>query len=343
MHQACLAWFIGAALLGPVAAQTVDLAVAAKKGDRAAFVYTQSARQAIDLAGQEMTAAQDLAQELDLTVLDVGADGTLTVEFRVARIRGSVQMPTVDPVAFDSKPAAGRQAGEPGAAAEEPSDAVDMPVAAALDTLVRALVDRAFTATVERDGTVVKVAGASEAIDAAKAKAGDGAAVLHGLLTEDGMKRMVAAAFGERPKAAIAAGDGWDGRTQADRGRSIPTIHKPKFTLAKVDAGEAEITVAGAIELLQPAAEVEGEGEAAAAAAARRQMLANAKIENATIAGAVALSRRDGFVLRAEVKSAWDVKGLETPDGDMRIAVTSTTTCVRQPRDSERAKPAAGK
>ena len=349
MKRIYLPLFLFSAILAPVAAQKVDLKIPAKKGDAAVFVYKQNVSQAIDLGGQQMDMGQAWSQDMSLTVIEVGADGVLTIEVNIARISGSFELPMMGSVDFDSKPAADEKDGKKKEEEEEEDDpmgGMGMPNAAALNKAVRAMVGRTFTAIVDSHGKVKKVDGIQKALEEAKSKSGGGAAMLSSMLSEDTVKQMVEAVFGELPKDAIAAGESWDGEVESDKGRNVPTARKTKLTLAKVDADKAEIAVAGTVDMLKPETKKEGdkpkagEGEEDEAAQAR-QMMENAKIENGKITGTISVSRKDGFVLRSEIKMSMDIKAPSPMGGgDMNIGVTSTTTCERKQPGDENVKPA---
>lgn len=348
MKRIYLPLFLFSAIMAPVAAQKVDLKIPAKKGDAASFVYKQNVSQAIDLGGQQMDMGQAWSQEMALKILEVGADGVLTVEVNIAHISGSFELPMMGSVDFDSKPAADEKDGKKKEEEEEEDDpmgGMGMPNAAALNKAVRAMVGRTFTATVDSQGKVKKVEGIQKALEEAKSKSGGGAAMLSSMLSEDTVKQMVEAVFGELPKGAIAAGESWDGDVESDKGRNVPTARKTKLTLAKVDADKAEIAVAGTVDMLKPEAKKDGEkpkaGEGEDEEAQARQMMENAKIENGKITGTISVSRKDGFVLRSEIKMSMDIKAPSPMGGgDMNIGVTSTTTCERKQPGTETTKPA---
>src|SRR5262245_60903490 len=107
MNRTLLPFAILPSLLTPIAAQAkIDLKVAHQKGDVCALVSKQKQHQSIDAGVQQFEIALDVTHDLLFKVTDVGADGALSVEVSVKRIRGTFEMMgnTID---FDTAPADG--------------------------------------------------------------------------------------------------------------------------------------------------------------------------------------------------------------------------------------------
>ena len=97
-------------LIAPLAAQQVELKFAPKKDAPVWFQRTVKQAQNIDLGGQEMESGGTIDWAYQVLVKSVADDGTVGLEVRIERIKGSISVPMMGDFEFDSatdKPAAG--------------------------------------------------------------------------------------------------------------------------------------------------------------------------------------------------------------------------------------------
>ena len=326
-----------------------DLKTVAKKGDAVAFVSKTHQLQSVDMGGQQFDTGYDSSQEIAIKVVDVGADGTLSVEFEIKRIRGSFDNPGGGTIEFDTAPA------EKGKEHKDDNDddgGMGMPSPAVLGGVFGEVVGKTFTAKVAGNGKVVELAGVDKAVEGALGKAGMAKMMLGGMLNESTFRNLLQSTFGPLPKEPVAVGATWDIDPVQTRG-GVPTTRKLQAKLSKAEDDAAEFQVTGTV--TSAADDAKGgrgaggkEGKEGEGAAKRGDDDANpmrsAKVDNGRIAGTVAVSRKDGFVVRSETKLTMDITMAGPMGGDMKVAVTTTMTLERgKPGPADTKPPAAGK
>jgi hypothetical protein len=347
MNRTLLPFALLPSLLAPIAAQEkLDLKYAHRKGDECALVSKQKQQQTIDLGAQQMEIALDVTHDLQFKIIDVGADGVLSVEVTVKRIRGTFDGGPMmgGAIDFDTAPPAD---GDKSKKDDDDGGGMGMPSAGRVSSALGELCNHQFTVKID-GGQLTEIAGVDKAVKAARKKAGAGAQMLGGLLNEGSMRLLASSAFVALPKNAVAVGDGWDADPVDVKGASIGTTRKIALKLAKADDNSAEINLTGTIESFKagkkdPKAAKKDDDEDDEDAQAR-QMMADAKIKNGKISGNLAYSRKDGFVLNASVKFTMDIE-MPNPMGgdDMKIGVKTTINVGRGKPGPVESKPVESK
>jgi hypothetical protein len=358
MNHVTLPLFVFSVLLAPIAAQKVALKQTAKQGTAAAFVVKNNVNQAIDLGGQQMDMGQNMTHHFTVMVATVAADGTCTVDLNISRIVGSMEMPMMGSIDFDTNPpAAGKDGKE--AKEEEPEDGgmggMGLPSGASIRTALLSFVGKTFTAKMDPHGKVQEVTGVAEALEQAKSKGG-GSMMISNIMDKDAVLQLVEYAFGDLPKDDKAVGESWTG-TETKKRKGMPMKSLTTMTLNKFDGEVAEVAIVGTIasasgpskldaakpdaakpdaakpDAAKPENQTEGDDDDDDETDQARQVMENAKIENGKISGSMLISRKDGLVVRSETKTSMEITAPSPMGGgEMTISVTSTLLV-------ERAKP----
>lgn len=290
------------------------LRTTAKKGASIWLVREQSQSQTIDQGGQEMEIGNSTAFTLHLTIKDVDDKGQLIVETEVVRVQSSVKMGPMGEADFDSaSPATDNDDGGGGGFGPDPKAMAKQPAK---------LVGKKFIAKVDARGKATALEGTAELVDD-KGRSGMGGG-MGSPITEDSLKGLVEAAFGNHPEKPVAVGATWE-ETPKSTGR-MPSQHKVTMTLAKLDDAMFEISAAGTVE--KPSDDKLAELGGESGDEMMREMLKNMSISNGKIVGSQKISRQDGFVLEANHVTSMDVE-METPMGAMSMTVKNTTTTKR--------------
>ncbi len=327
-------------LCASVAAQgEQDLRITTKKGASVWLTQETKMEQAIDMGGQQMDMGNATTYTLQVTVKEVDDKGQLVVEAKIARVLGTMTMPMMGDIEFDSIDQ------KPGDAKEgEEADGMGMPDFDSIGRAMGSLAGNTFIAKVDPFGKVTSIDGIEKALEAARKKAGRmGAQMLGAQLNESAMQRMVESAFGTLPGKPIAVGGTWE-RSEDQKSSRMQVANKMKLTLTKADAEFFEIAATGTIE--KPATEAAGEAKADESdeAKAAREMLSKMKIENGKIAGTAKISRTDGFMVASTSNMSMDMT-MPSPmgGGDMTINQKVTTTTKRTTEEAAMKKAGAAK
>lgn len=318
-----------------------DLRITTKKGASVWLTQETKMEQAIDMGGQQMDMGNSTTYTMQITVKEVGDKGQLVVEAKIARVLGTMTMPMMGDVEFDS---IDQKPGDAKEGAGDEADGMGMPDFDSIGRAMGSLAGNTFIAKVDPFGKVTSIDGIEKALEAARKNAGRmGAQMLGAQLNESAMQKLVESAFGTLPDKPIAVGGTWE-RSEDQKSSRMQVANKMKLTLAKADAESFEITAAGTIE--KPASEAageakEGEGDEAAAA---REMLSKMKIENGKIAGTAKISRTDGFMIASTSNMSMDLT-MPSPmgGGDMTINQKVTTTTKRTTEEAAMKKAGAAK
>jgi hypothetical protein len=325
----------------PLTAQTttqdakVDLSAKLKQGSTVWLVQETRNEQAIDMGGQQMEMGNHTTYTIRAEVTKVGDDGKSTLQVKLVRVAGSMTVPMVGDVEFDSA--------QPAAEGDSEPAMPGMPNLDAIGKAMSAMADTTFTAVVDAHGNVSEVKGFEESLAAARKKAGRvGAQMLGGQLNEGVLSRMVETVVGVRPKEAIAVGTSWE-QTDKQKQQRMEVANKMKLTLNNATAEDFVIGVEGTIE--KPRIEVDkGEGEEEdEGAAMAREMMANMQVKNGKIQGSSKLSRADGFVLESRSVMSMEIHTASPMGGDMIIDNRVTTTVKRTTEAEATKKPGADK
>ncbi|MBL8722803.1 MAG: hypothetical protein JNK49_02090 [Planctomycetes bacterium] len=311
------------AAAAPLCAQDHDLRVATKKGASVWLQQETKMEQAIDMGGQQMDMGNATTTTIQATVVDVDAKGVATVEMKVARIQGSMTLPMMGDVEFDSlNPAP--EAGDGGA------DDFGMPNLDAIGAAMASLAGNTFVVKIDARGEVVSMDGVEKVLDAARKKAGRmGSQMLGGQLNEGNVRRLAESLFGERPEQAVAVGGAWETSEKDKAGRNMQVVQKLKSTLAKASAEAFEVTVAGTVE--KPAGTEPGKaaGDESEESAMAREMMSKMEMKNGKITGSAKYSRTDGFVVESASTMSMSITAPSPMGGDMAIDMTNRTTVKR--------------
>ena len=100
--------------LVPLAAQGEehDLRVTAKKGASLWFTQESKQEQSIDMGGQQMDMGNSTTYTVCTTVKDVDEKGQLVVETKIVRVKGTMTIPMMGDIEFDSADAPADKPGE---------------------------------------------------------------------------------------------------------------------------------------------------------------------------------------------------------------------------------------
>lgn len=290
----------------------VDLRIQAKKGASVWLQQESKQQQLVDMGGQEMEVGQAITTVLQVTVKDVDEKGLMVVETKVARIHGTMTMPMVGDIEFDSaKPEA--DAGEDG------GGGFGMPSPGALAKSQTALAGKTFLAKVDPYGKVASLEGVAELL---KNKGKGNPMAPQNPVTESSLRNLVEGAFGVLPAKPVAVGTAWDHKME--EAGSMPGM-SIKLTLAKVDADSFQITAAGKVD----PPKTDGEQTDP-----RRQMMDSLKVANDKVDGSQRISRQDGFVLDATYTMSMDATMDSPMGGEMSMKIKSVTTTKRTTADA---------
>lgn len=328
-------------LLGLAAAltaqgETHDLRTTTKKGAAVWIAQESKSERAIDMGGQQMDMGSTVTYLLQVTVADVDAKGMMTVEAKIGRVFGTMTVPMMGDIEFDSID----QKADAGPAEE---DGGGMPDPDAIGQAMGSLAGAVFTAKVDPFGQVKSMEGVTKVIDAAQKKAGPmGGQMLGAHLNDSAMEHLVESAFGDLPEQPIAVGGSWQ-RNEDQKASRMNVSNKMKLTLAKHEAESFEITASGTVEKAAVAAEPAKDGEDARAAM-QREMMAQMKIENGKITGTAKISRTDGFLIASSSTISMDMS-MPSPmgGGEMTINQKVTTTTKRTTAEAATKKAGAAK
>jgi len=298
------------ALTATVAAQDpVDLNTNAKAGTTAWFLQVEKNLQTIDMAGQAMETGQTVNNTFRLSVTGVNEDGSRNIELEISRVHGSMAMPMMGELTFDSA-----EDGE-----------VDDPMGVGLGEMVKQMTSIAghtFTAKVDGRGKLV----------GDMMPAGDDAAKKSGKDHVSAAKQLVEAAFGNRPEKALAVGEKWKFDMSDESGR-MPTKNDVEATFAEATDEHFVVKFSGT---MTKGDIPEGDGDEDPM---RAEMLEGMEISNGKMSGDQKLSRKDGLVTSATAKVTADIS-VESPMGSMEMKLNATKTLSRTAAPKKKEAPA---
>jgi len=286
----------------------VDLRLQAKKGASVWLTQETKLQQLIDMGGQEMETGRNVTTVLHLTVKDVDDNGMLLAETKSSHIHGTMTMPTMGDVEFDSVSSV---------LADDDNDDANgfgMPSMGQIAKSQTALAGKSFVAMVGPDGKVASFQGVDELLKAGKG----GNPMAQAGPTEAELRTLVESSFGHPPEKPLAIGASWDHKVK--EGGGMPSVTM-KLTLAKVESDAFEVTSTGTIE--EPK---KGEGDANDP---RQKMMESLKISNSKATGLQRISRQDGFVLDSAQTVSMDATMDSPMGGEMSMKVKATTSVKR--------------
>ena len=317
----------------------VGLQIQAAKDQTFYFKTSTKMEQAIDMGGQPMDMGNEVHQTVSLKVLDLDAQGNLQVEWLVHSIRGSMTLPMLGDVTFDSTKKPEETDG---------GDVPGMPNVAGIGKAMTMLAGKKLGAKISRSGDVSGVTGVEELLAAARKEAGGmGAQMLGGTLNEGAIRHQIQNLVGTLPTDAQAVGGTWQRSNLRQGSRGMTMRVEMASKLDQVTAEQVQISSTGTLAIAQPAAAAaKPEAEEDEATAMQREMMSKMKLENGKVKGTETVSRKDGFVLKASGDMAMDLT-VPSPmgGGEMKIAQKITTTVERTTAAQmlPAAKPEAGK
>ena len=286
-----------------------DLKIAAKKGGTVWLVIEEKQEQSIDMGGQQMDVENTTNRTMQFVIKDVDDKGNLIVEVKIARIHGSMTMPMMGDIEFDSAKKTEGEEEDEGGMGFSPG---------AITKAITALAGKSYVAKIDAFGKVASLEGVAELIkEQSQGPRGMGG----GAASEVQFKQYVESAFGTLPQKPTAQGATWD-RTNDEKAGGITMQTKLQLTLAKVDAESFEITATGTL----AAAGVQGEEKADAGdeEKAMREMMKNMKVKNGKVSGTQRVSRQDGFVIEASNTTQMDIDMPGPMGGDMSMSIKTT-------------------
>ncbi|HZN37828.1 MAG TPA: DUF6263 family protein [Planctomycetota bacterium] len=322
-------------LTTPLVCQSADekaaennLKIAAKKGSTVWLLLEEKQEQTMDMGGQQMEMGNTTTRTLQLEVKDVDDKGNLVVEVKIARIHGSMTMPMMGDIEFDStKKTEGEEEDAGGMGGFSPG---------AMTKAMTALAGKSFVAKVDAFGKVASLEGVAELLK----DANQGPGMRRGGGSESQFKQYVESAFGPLPQKPIAQGATWD-RVDDEDAMGVTMQTKLQLTLAKIDADGFEITATGTVGLSPvQKPEEKAAGEADEREAAMREMMKNMKVKNGKISGTQRVSRQDGFVIESSNTTTMDVDMPGPMGGEMSMSVKTTLKCKRTTAEAAMPKPA---
>jgi len=306
------------AIAVPLAAQEHDLRLRATAGSSIWYEQSSTQSQTLDMGGQVMETRNVMRLTAHVTVKDVGADGLITVEAVLARVRGSFDIPQLGESEFDSIDDAGKNVGKQDDT-EPADDGMGMPDFDAIGRAAAGLAGTKLIARLDAYGKVKSIDGLEKALEAMSKRAGRmGSGMLESAFNENSMEDLIESAFGIRPDKPLAVGSSWDKSETNDVGPG--TAAKVKFTLARVTDKAFQVSVTGTVE--KPEAEdKEPAADETEQEAMMREMRAQMKIENGKVAGNSLVSREDGFIIEATSETTMDMSMPGPFGGDIEVKV----------------------
>lgn len=297
-----------ASLSLPLAGQDQhDLRLHLRAGDQQCFQHSTRRQQTTEVRGQELVIETRIEHTLALAITAVAADGTVQAQLTVVRTQGSMTLPPVGEVAFDS------------ASTEEPD-------AQGIGPAMCAFAGRTYGLQVAGNGEVLAVQGAAEALAAAKRHAfGTGAQLLGGQIDAAMLQAVAQSLFGLLPKAPVAVGGDWPHEVKTDL-RGTPLLTRLRYRLEQVDGKTAKLASSATISTPE----------------AKPDQLRMVKGE---MRGTEIVALPQGLIESAERESTTELVG-PSPLGDGELAIhgVNTTKVKRLPPEAAQLpKPAAGK
>lgn len=314
-------------LIAPLAAQQVELKFAPKKDAPVWFQRTVKQAQNIDLGGQEMESGGTIDWAYQVLVKSVADDGTVGLEVRIERIKGSISVPMMGDFEFDSatdKPAAGE------AKAEDEDSGMGMPDFSAVGKVVAKFAGKTVKATVDAKGTV-KLDEESKTMIESSVGDGMSAGMAGQFVSVHEFESLIEESIGHRPDKALAVGEKWT-KEHTEGPQQMPMTSKVEMTLTKSDDEAFEITSAGTIDKQEAKgdkADDKGDDDDEGAAMAR-EMMKSMKIKNGKVVSSQRISRKDGLVLESQGTTSFDMT-MDSPmgQGEMNIGMKMTHTLKR--------------
>lgn len=291
-------------------AQEHDLRVQTKQGTTVWLSRTEKMEQLIDMGGQEMESTSEKTTVLQCHVKEVDDKGNAVVEVKVARVHGSMTMPMLGDVEFDSA-----QAGEQ---EDDGGGAFGMPSPSSIAKSQTDLAGKSFVARIGSDGKAAALEGVAELLK--KDKRGP---QMMPAVSESMLRDLVESAFGAVPPKPVAVGSSWERKVQENSGGPGVSL---QLTLAKVEDDAYEVTADGKVEppKVDPASDDP-----------RAQMMENLEIESSKVTGSERVSRQDGFVIESRHTTDMDAS-METPM-PMSMKIKSETRMTRTTEDAAKA------
>ncbi|MEO6593411.1 MAG: DUF6263 family protein [Planctomycetota bacterium] len=293
-----------------------DLRITAKKGTSVWLLQEAKQENAIDMGGQQMDMGGSTVHTLQFTVKDVDDKGNLVVETKIVRVHGSMTMPMMGDVDFDSAKKA---------EANEEDDGGGMGMSPGMMTKAfTAMAGKSFIAKIDAYGKVASLEGTAEILKAPKGGGGMGGGMAPAA-SESTLRQFVEGAFGTRPSKPAAAGATWD-HVESDNSNRVPMHTTLKLTLAKVDGDNFEVTAVGTVD--KPA-DKKGDEAGGNDESPMNEMMKSMKIKNGKVSGTQHVSLKDGFVVDSNNVMAMDVDMAGPMGGDMSMKMKVTTTIKR--------------
>src|SRR5262245_29102735 len=199
-----------------------DLKVAAKKGSTVWLLLEEKQEQTMDMGGQQMEMGNTTTRTLQFEVKDVDDKGNLVVAVKFARIHGTMTIPMMGDIEFDSTKKAEGEDEDAGGMGFSPG---------AMTKAMTALAGKSYVAKVDAFGKVASLEGVAELLKEQNKNAGMGGAAA----SEGQFKQYVESAFGTLPQKPTAQGATWD-RVDDEDAMGVTMQTKLQLTLVKVDA-----------------------------------------------------------------------------------------------------------
>jgi hypothetical protein len=335
-------FLLSSTILGSaLAAQSdkVTLRFAAPQNTTAFFVVSTKMEQNIDMGGQSMEMANTVHQTLAAKVLSADEKGT-KVEFEVCRTAGSMTVPMMGDIEFDSW----TEKADKGAADE--GDDFGMPNMDAIGRMLTSAAGKKFVATVDARGEITSIDGIKEAVDAAKQKGGGMGRMMRGLVSEDSLRQVFAATVLRCSAEPVAVGGQW--QLTEKPSAEMPLDNKVKATLEKVAADQVTVKIDGTV--TKPTADA-GKGEAKGEKPAgeddeeamRKEMMEKMEIKDGKVSGNITASRTDGFLIAGESVTSMTMTMPSPMGGGEMVVENKVTSNVKRVAKDETQKPAEKK
>jgi hypothetical protein len=327
-------------LAGAIRGQSekVTLRFAATPDTTVFLVVTTTMAQNIDMGGQSMEMSNTVHQTLAAKVLSADDKG-VKVEFEVCRTAGSMTMPMMGDVEFDSWTQKNDKE-----ASDEEGDDFGMPNMDAIGKMMTSAAGRKFVATVDARGEITAIDGVKEAVEAAKQKGGGMGRMMRGLVSEDSLRQVFAATLLRCPAEAVVVGGQWE--RSEKRSADMPLDNKIKATLERVADDQVTLKIEGTVSKPPDEAgkgEAKGEkteGETDEEASMRKEMMEKMTITDGSVTGSVTASRKDGFLLSGKSVTKMTMT-MPSPMGGGEMTIESeVSNLVKRVTKEETQKPA---
>ncbi len=288
--------------------QKHDLKFRAEKGFKTWYRIATTQETAIQIMGQDMNQQMELVHEVELEITSVAADGAAEFEIRYLSARGSLELPMVGLVEFDTR--------------EDDDAEDDNPMSSQVRRGLTQWVGKCARGKLDAKGRLVAMPGLAEGVAKAAGQGGMGRTMTAQFTDAASLQRQVGELFARLPENPIAIGGSFGAEeTHAiGGGTRMTTVATGK--LDKIDGDVAVLTFKGTITAAAPSETPDAADDGDPAARMRRSM----RVENGKFEGEERIDRKTGWKVGSKSKSTMAMSMASPMGGEERMQMSSTTT-----------------